>query len=64
MTAIHWLNPPKVPTKFVASRLLAVRWAIERMEEHQLTIRPVIYRYLEQLERGEPIGLPPGGPPA
>jgi hypothetical protein len=64
MTAIHWLNPPKVPTKFVASRSLAVRWAIERMEEQRVPVRPAIHRYLEQLERGGPIGLPRSGPPA
>ncbi len=56
MTAVHWLNPPLVPTKFVANRAQAVRWAVARMEEHQMPVKPAIYRYLESLER---IGQPP-----
>jgi hypothetical protein len=63
MTAIHWLNPPRVPTKFVASRALAVRWAVERMEAEQLPVHQPIYRYLRQLEYKESIDSTRGGPP-
>ncbi len=63
MTAIHWLNPPRVPTKFVATRALAVRWAVQRMEESQMLVRQSIYRYLEQLDHGGPVHPSRGGPP-
>ncbi len=49
MTAIEWINPPKVPQKYAATMLDGCDWCIERLRQAEMPVTPAIAAFRAEL---------------